>query len=87
MSGADGRDGSVTLNADASIYAGCFDGEESAELSLDVARLGYVHVARGTVMVNGQVAEAGDAVLLEREPTLRLTQGRDAEVLVFDLAP
>ena len=34
----DGRDGSVTMHADASIYAGLFDGDESAERALDPKR-------------------------------------------------
>jgi quercetin 2,3-dioxygenase len=80
-----GREGSVTLHADAALYAGLFDGAESAEMALDVKRGTYVHVVRGTVKVNGQDATAGDAVLLDMEPVLRLEGGRDAEVLVFDL--
>jgi len=81
----DGRDGAVRLNADAAIYAGLFDGDERAELVLDPRRLGYVHVVRGALSVNGQRLEAGDAVQLDGEPRLRLAEGRDAEVLVFDL--
>ncbi|HEY0820628.1 MAG TPA: pirin family protein [Rhizobacter sp.] len=83
----DGREGSVTLHADAALRAGLFDGAESAELALDPARLAYVHVVRGTVHVNGQPAQAGDAVVLEREDRLMLDRGDQAEVLVFDLAP
>ena len=83
----DGADGSVTIHADASIYAGLFDGGESASLALDPARKAYVHVARGTLTVNGQILHKGDAALLADEATLTLGNGRDAEVLVFDLAP
>ena len=82
----DGRDGSVTLHADASIRAGLFDGGEAAELALDPARLAYVHVARGRVEANGHALEAGDALTLDGETRLALGNGRDAEVLVFDLA-
>jgi len=82
----DGHEGSVTLHADATLYAGLFNGAESAEMALDTKRDTYVHVVRGTIKVNGQDAAAGDAVLLEHEPVLRLEGGRDAEVLVFDLA-
>ncbi|MET0335841.1 MAG: pirin family protein, partial [Rhizobacter sp.] len=83
----DGRDGSVTIHADAAMYAGLFDGSESAELALAPGRPAYVHVARGAVKVNGQEAVAGDAVVLEHEAVLRLDQGQQAEVIVFDLAP
>jgi len=82
-----GAEGSVSMNADASIYAGLFDGDEQAELALDPARKAYVHLVRGELSVNGQVLQAGDAAPLEGESLLRLSGGRDAEVLVFDLAP
>ena len=83
----DGADGSVTVHADATIYAGLFDGGESATLALDPARKTYVHLVRGALQVNGQALSAGDAALIEKETALALTEGRDAEVLVFDLAP
>ncbi|MBT9457925.1 MAG: pirin family protein [Burkholderiaceae bacterium] len=82
----DGRDGAVTIHADASIRAGLFDGAESAELSLDPQRLSYVHLARGELTVNGQTLKAGDALQLRGESQLRISDGLQAEVLVFDLA-
>lgn len=83
----DAREGSVKLNADAAMYVGLFDGEERAELALDPKRLAYVHVARGEVQVNGQRLAAGDAAKLAAEPRLVVERGRQAEVIVFDLAP
>jgi len=82
----DGREGSLTLHADAEMYAGLFDGTEAAQLRLDPARKGYVHVARGSVVVNGEPLQAGDAALLSSENLVTLEQGVGAEVLVFDLA-
>lgn len=82
----DGREGSVTLHADASLRAGLFDGAESAELVLDPARKTWVHLARGSLSVNGQTLQAGDALGLSGEPRLTLSGGQGAEVLVFDLA-
>ncbi len=82
----DGARNSVTIHADASIFAGLFDGDERAELPLNPARKAYVHLVRGVLDVNGQHLEAGDALLLEDENGITLSQGSDAEVLVFDLA-
>ncbi|MBK1681772.1 pirin family protein [Rhodocyclus tenuis] len=82
----DGADNSVTITADATLYAGLFDGDESASLTLDPARKAYVHLVRGTLVVNGQTLQGGDAALLAEESQLHLNNGRDAEVLVFDLA-
>ena len=47
----DGAHGSVTIHADASLYAGLFDGAEVASLALDPARKAYVHLVRGTLTV------------------------------------
>ena len=80
----DGRDGSVSMNQDAFLYAGLFDGGESAELVIAAGRRGYVHVARGSVTVNGQQLRAGDA-LKTGAGAIVIAQGEGAEVLVFDL--
>jgi redox-sensitive bicupin YhaK (pirin superfamily) len=82
-----GVDGGVSLNADARVWAGLFDGAERAELALDPGRKTYVHLARGALSVNGQRLDAGDALALEGESALRIADGQEAEVLVFDLAP
>jgi quercetin 2,3-dioxygenase len=83
----DGRDGSVTIHADASMYAGLFDGAERVELPLNDKRLAYVHAVRGSVNVNGQTLAAGDAAKLSGESRLVIDQGHEAEVIVFDLQP
>jgi quercetin 2,3-dioxygenase len=83
----DGADGSVTIHADAAMYAGCFDGSEGAELALAPGRKAYVHLVRGALEVNGHRLQGGDAVALEGESHIALAHGEDAEVLVFDLAP
>ena len=80
----DGRDGSVSMNQDAFLYAGLFDGEEAAEQVIAASRRAYIHVARGSVTVNGQVLRGGDA-LKAGLGTIRIEDGRAAEVLVFDL--
>ena len=45
-----------------------------------------MHLVRGALSANGQALSGGDALLMEKETTLSLTDGHDAEVLVFDLA-
>ena len=83
----DGAQGSVLIHADAKMYAGLFDGNEAATLALDVRRKAYVHLIRGQLEVNGQRLNAGDALKLQSQASLQLSQGQSAEVLVFDLAP
>jgi redox-sensitive bicupin YhaK (pirin superfamily) len=81
----DGAEGSVTVHQDARVHAGLFDGAESASLALAPGRRGYVHVARGTLSVNGTALTAGDALKLTDTSPITLAGGRAAEVLVFDL--
>ena len=82
----DGADGSVTIHADARLYAGLLDGNEQATLPLDPQRKCYVHLVRGEIELNGVVLVTGDAALISGENGLVLTRCKDAEVLVFDLS-
>lgn len=81
----DAAEGSVRIHADARLFAGLFDGAESARLPLATGRKAYVHLVRGELEVNGTMLRAGDAAKLEDEAVVALAAGRDAEVLVFDL--
>lgn len=81
----DGRDGSVLVHQDAYLFAALLDGDEQASHRLAGGRLGYVHVARGAVEVNGHQLEAGDALKISGEADINLKNAKDAEVLLFDL--
>ena len=81
-----GREGSVTIHTDAVIYAGLFDGDEKAELAIGSGRHAWVHVARGSVRVNGKALGEGDGASLSEEPSVTIDGGKSAEVIVFDLA-
>lgn len=81
----DGSEGSVTVHQDAKLYAGLFDGAETAGHAFALGRLGYVHVVKGSAVVNGRSVSAGDALLYADEPDLTIERGVDAELLVFDL--
>ncbi|AKQ60050.1 pirin family protein [Bordetella hinzii] len=81
----DGAEGSLRIHQDVRLYAGLFDGAETADLGLAAGRRAWVHVARGSVTVNGQALKAGDGLALEGETAVTLRDGGAAEVLVFDL--
>ena len=81
----DGRDGSVTIHQDAAIYATMLDAGQQAALALAPGRIGYVHVVRGRVSVNGVALSGGDAARLTAESAVTLDDAAEAEVLVFDL--
>jgi redox-sensitive bicupin YhaK (pirin superfamily) len=82
----DGTDGSVKIFADAKVYAGLFDGLQSAQLQLDPKRKAYVHLIQGSLVINGQNLSSGDALLIQDESHLEIANGKSAEVLVFDLS-
>jgi quercetin 2,3-dioxygenase len=87
VASATGAEGSVTIQQDAKMYAGLFDGAESVTYAAAIGRLVYVHVARGAVSVNGVALSEGDAAKIENEQAIRIEHGAAAEVLLFDLAP
>jgi hypothetical protein len=81
----DRAEGSVLIHQDARIYAGLFDGAEQADLTVQNGRRLYVHLAQGSLTANGIALDAGDALKITHKAQLHLEQGREAEVLVFDL--
>ena len=81
----DRADGSLLIHQDARIYAGLFDADERAELTVSPGRKIYVHVARGSLTVNGSVLSTGDALKITDGSHVTLQHGQQAEVLLFDL--
>lgn len=83
----EGTAGSLAIRQDTRVYAGLFDGEETASLELGLNRYAYVHVTRGCVQLNGTQLSEGDGARVRDERQLDLARGDNAEVLVFDLRP
>ena len=81
----DAAEGSVRIHQDARVYAGLFSNAERASLQLGEGRKAYVHVARGSLSVNGEKLAPGDGLKITDTRTLEFSGGREAEVLVFDL--
>jgi redox-sensitive bicupin YhaK (pirin superfamily) len=81
----DRAQGSLLIHQDTRVYAGMFSGDERGQLSLAPQRQAYVHVARGSITVNGAVLATGDALQVTQADAVVVENGQDAEVLVFDL--
>ena len=79
--------GAMPWYSGASVYAGLFDGSQRAELNLGAGRYAYVHVIRGAVGVNGTPLNDGDGARVRDEQQLVFSDGKHAEVIVFDLPP
>jgi redox-sensitive bicupin YhaK (pirin superfamily) len=83
----EGGNGALSVHQDIRIYAGLFDGVEQQTFALDADRYAYIHVARGSIEVNGITFKEGDGARVRNETALQFANGKDAEVLVFDLRP
>jgi redox-sensitive bicupin YhaK (pirin superfamily) len=85
LASRDGRDGTVALQQDVDLWVTRLDGSAARTFDVRHGRSIWVHVARGTVVVNGRVLSEGDAAAISDE-MVTLTNGEQAEVLLFDLA-
>jgi quercetin 2,3-dioxygenase len=85
IASGDGREGSVLIHQDAALYAAILNGGDQLEHALQAGRLGYVHVIRGRVEVNGVPLQGGDALKIGAEDKLRFANAEAAELLLFDL--
>jgi redox-sensitive bicupin YhaK (pirin superfamily) len=86
VAAADGRDGAITVHADADLYAALLAPGDVVGLDLKPGRHAWIQVARGEITVNGQQLVQGDGAAVSDEPKVDITASADAEVLVFDLA-
>jgi redox-sensitive bicupin YhaK (pirin superfamily) len=82
----DGREGSVTINQDARVYATLLDAEQIVTHSLQPNRNAWLQLARGTVSLNGMELKQGDGAAVSNESELSITAHDQAELLLFDLA-
>jgi redox-sensitive bicupin YhaK (pirin superfamily) len=85
IASSDGRDGSTTIHQDAAVYAALINGAERLSQRLAPGRQAYVHVARGEVTANGNRLGAGDGLKATEETSIVLENGKQAEILLFDL--
>ncbi len=81
----DGEGDALKIYQDARLYAGRFDGDDSAVLELDDGRHGWVQVVRGDISVNGNRLSQGDGAAVSDVSRLEISDGDGAELLVFDL--
>lgn len=82
----DGREESLTMNQDASLYVLDLDAGQSFDYQPKAGRKGWIQMARGSAALNGITLEQGDGVALDGEKSLQFKAQEKAEILVFDLA-
>jgi hypothetical protein len=82
----DGREGSISIHQDASLYASLLAEGEKVTHQLPAGRHSWVHVARGKVAINGETLSAGDAASFEQGGEISVVGAEPSEILLFDLA-
>jgi len=83
----DGRDDSLKVHQDVSIYRAQLAGGKSVQHSIQPDRQAWIQVIEGTVEVNGQRLAEGDGAAIERPGEVIVAGAGDwSDVLLFDLA-
>lgn len=85
LASPDQADGSLSIHQDARVFAALLDGAETLSYAIEAKRKIYLHLARGTLSANGQILNAGDALMYSDEASVNLVAGINAEVLLFDM--
>ena len=87
VASADGRDGSVTIHQDASLYVAVMNQGDRVSYNTDKSRSLWLQVAKGAVEVNGRALNTGDGAAVTQETDLEVVATADnTEILLFDLA-
>ena len=81
----DARDDSLLIHQDVNLWATCIEIGQSLVYDAPRDRSAYFHLARGKLLVNGELLAQGDAIALEQSVNLILEANSDVEVLLFDL--
>jgi redox-sensitive bicupin YhaK (pirin superfamily) len=82
----DGREGSVRVHQDVTLFASILGKGDRVERTMDPMRFAWIQVARGSIRVNDTTAEQGDGVMASGESSLQIVGNEPSELLMFDLA-
>lgn len=81
----DGRNGSMTIKADADIYAATLTADQVVWFDMPGTHKAWVQVATGSLVVNGVELSEGDGLAVNESGRLEFSEGQNAEFLLFDL--
>ena len=80
-----GRDGSISIHQDADLWIARLAPGQSLSRRLAEGRGAWVHIAEGSVTLNGAELSGGDAAALKGPADIGLSASRESQVLLFDL--
>ena len=82
----DGREGAVKIFQDVDLYTAVLEPEQQIRYDLAANRFGWLQVARGIILLNGEELREGDGLQLAGDRTLDIATPIGGEILLFDLA-
>jgi len=85
LASPDAAQGSLLIHQDVRVFAARLDGAATLDYPLPTGRKAYLHVACGSLQANRYALSAGDALMFNDEPGVKLSAAQHAEVLLFDL--
>jgi redox-sensitive bicupin YhaK (pirin superfamily) len=80
-----GRPAAVAIAADAAVLCATLAAGGELPYALPAGRHAWLHVARGSVSVDGQAMSGGDGLAVSGESGLTVRASADSEVMLFDL--
>lgn len=81
----DGRDGSIQIRQDVDLYVSRPKMGDKIEWQLREKRGAWLQLIKGSLTVNGQNVEGGDALSTEVSQLLNIEATNDSEFILFDL--
>jgi len=81
-----GRQGSIQVHQDVDLWGTFIGTGQGRDVRLRPGRHAWIHLARGSVSVNGTRLGEGDGAAVSGEEGLQFGSETGAEVLMFDLA-
>jgi len=82
----DGRDGSLKIHQNVSVYNAVLRSGEAVEHQLGAGRHAWLQVVKGTVNLQDNRLAAGDGAAVSEESALIIQAVDESEVILFDLA-
>ena len=75
----------IHIHQEAAMYVTKLEAGQNLEKELNADRPYWLQVARGKITVDGKILEAGDALGVKEESSLRVQAESDAELLLFEV--
>ena len=80
-----GKGGSLHINQDVELFASIISEGKTLDYAMQQGRSLYIQVARGSLRLNGELLDAGDAAKIDTQQAVSLQALEEAEILLFDL--